>query len=163
MIPEDSVGKIVEENIGITVIEMIATTEAGIGLEKDHFSGDYGGNRTRSTSNSRSRSGSTASTNKDRITFYNCREYDHFVRDYPSSREERDIDQLQQMLNLEEEQTHLLTNAQNSTAEKSQTKSFKLMNGRDGTSAFLPLDSKIGGHINYNSSNVGQFLTSRIS
>ena len=36
---------------------------------------------------------------------YNCREYDHFVRDCPSSREERDLEQLQQMLNVEE-QTH---------------------------------------------------------
>ena len=33
------------------------------------------------------------------------------------------------------------------------------MNGRDGTTTFLPLDSKIGGLINYNSSHVGQFLT----
>ena len=33
------------------------------------------------------------------------------------------------------------------------------MNGRDGTTAFLPLDSKIGGQINYTSSHVGQFLT----
>ena len=35
------------------------------------------------------------------------REYDHFARDCPSSREERDLEQLQQMLNMEvEEQTH---------------------------------------------------------
>ena len=33
------------------------------------------------------------------------------------------------------------------------------MNGRDGTTAFLPLDSKIGGQVNYNSSNIGKFLT----
>ena len=33
------------------------------------------------------------------------------------------------------------------------------MNGRDGTTAFLPLDCKISGQINYNSSNIGQFLT----
>ena len=33
------------------------------------------------------------------------------------------------------------------------------MNVRDGTTAFLPLDSKIGGQINYNSSSIGQFLT----
>ena len=33
------------------------------------------------------------------------------------------------------------------------------MNGRDGTTTFLPLDSKIGGQINYNSSWIGQFLT----
>ena len=41
-----------------------------------------------------------------RISGYNTgREYDHFARDCPISREERDKDQLQQMLNLEE-QTH---------------------------------------------------------
>ena len=37
IIPEDIVDKIAEESIGIIVIEMMATTEAGIGLEKDHF------------------------------------------------------------------------------------------------------------------------------
>ena len=68
-------------------------------------------------SNSRSRSGSRAITNRDRIGCYNCREYDHFAMDCPTSREERDIDRLQQMLNLEEEQTHLLTNTQNSPVE----------------------------------------------
>ena len=34
---------------------------------------------------------------------YNCREYDHFVKDCPNSREERDLEQLQQMLNMEAE------------------------------------------------------------
>ena len=33
------------------------------------------------------------------------------------------------------------------------------MNGRDGTTAFLPLDSKIGGQINHNRPSVEQFLT----
>ena len=33
------------------------------------------------------------------------------------------------------------------------------MNGRDGTTAFLPLDYKIGGQINYNRPSIGQFLT----
>ena len=62
------------------------------------------------------------------------------------------------MLNLEEDQTCLLTNTEQSSRE-SQNKSFKLMNGRDGTTAFLPLDSKIGGQINYNRHSVGQFLS----
>ena len=31
--------------------------------------------------------------------------YDHFVRDCPTSREEKEIEQLQQMLNLGDEQT----------------------------------------------------------
>ena len=33
------------------------------------------------------------------------------------------------------------------------------MNGRDGTTAFLPLDSKIGGQVSCDRPNVGQFLT----
>ena len=67
----------------------------------------YSGNRARSASSSRSRSASRASTDRNRIRCYKCREYDHFASDCPTSREERDLDQLQQMLNLEEEeQTH---------------------------------------------------------
>ena len=81
------------------------------------FLGNYGSNRTRSMSNGRLRSESRASTNRDQMRCYNCREYDHFTRDFPTSREERDIDQLQQILNLEEEQTHLLINTQNSPVE----------------------------------------------
>ena len=48
-------------------------------------------------------SGSRASTNRDRIRCYACREYDHFMRDCPNSREERDLEQLQHMLNMEEQ------------------------------------------------------------
>ena len=32
------------------------------------------------------------------------------------------------------------------------------MNGRDGTTAFLPLDSRIGGQGRYNHPTVGQFF-----
>ena len=41
----------------------------------------------------------------DTIHCYKCREYDHFARDCPTSREEKEIEQLQQMLNLGDEQT----------------------------------------------------------
>ena len=37
IITEVTVDKIAEENIGIMILERIATTEVGIGLEKDHF------------------------------------------------------------------------------------------------------------------------------
>ena len=63
----------------------------------------YGNGRDRSSSNDRSRSGSRASANRDRIRCYACREYDHFVRDCPNSREERDLEQLQHMLNMKEQ------------------------------------------------------------
>ena len=33
------------------------------------------------------------------------------------------------------------------------------MNGRDGTTTFLPLDSRIGGQVGHDRSNVRQFLT----
>ena len=59
--------------------------------------------RDRSSSNNRSRSGSRASTNRDRIRCYACREYDHFARNCPNPREERDLEQLQHMLNMEEQ------------------------------------------------------------
>ena len=61
------------------------------------------------------------------------------------------------MLNLEaEEQTHLLTSRQDSPTQN-YMESFKLMNARNGTTTFLPLDSKIGGPNNY--PTIGQFLT----
>ena len=139
---------------------MMATTEGRNRSRERSFSGNYGSNRTRSTSNSRLRSGSRPSTNRDRIRCYYCREYDHFMRDCPTSRKEREIEQSQQMLNLEEDQIHLCCNKYaEQSSRKSQSKSFKLMNCRHGTTTFLPLDSKIGGQINYNRPSVGQFLT----
>ena len=41
--------------------------------------------------------------NRDRIRYYACREYDLFARNCPTSREERDLKQLQHMLNMEEQ------------------------------------------------------------
>ena len=61
----------------------------------------------RSISNSRSRSGSRASTNRDRIRCFECREYDHFARDCPTTQADREVEQIQQMFNREEDQTLL--------------------------------------------------------
>ena len=55
---------------------------------------NYGNHRNRSTSNSRSRSGSIAITNRDRIQSYKCRECNRFTKDCPTSREEKEIEQL---------------------------------------------------------------------
>ena len=44
-----------------------------------------------------------SSLSRDRIRCYVCREYDHFARDCPNSREERDLEQLQHMLSMEEQ------------------------------------------------------------
>ena len=43
-------------------------------------------------SNSRSRSGSRVSSNRDRIRYYKCREYHHLAKDCPTSKEEREIE-----------------------------------------------------------------------
>ena len=47
--------------------------------------------------------GPRANTNRDRIRCYMCREYNHFARDCPNSREESDLQQLQHMVNMEEQ------------------------------------------------------------
>ena len=114
--PEGMKDKIIERNT-----ENNRCNEYDRGRDRSRertFSRNYGNKRDRHSSNSRSRSASQASTNRDRIRCNNCREYDHFVRDCPNSREERDLEQLQQMLNLEaEEQTHSLTSRQDSPTQ----------------------------------------------
>ena len=73
------------------------------------FSRNNNSNRRndRSICNSRSRSGSRVSTKRDRMRCYKCREYDHFTKDCPTSKEERNIEQIQQMFNQDEEQASL--------------------------------------------------------
>ena len=68
-----------------------------------NFTRNYNNSRDRSSINSRLRSGSRASTNRDRIRCYSCKEYDHFMRNCTKSRDERNLEQLQQMFNMEEE------------------------------------------------------------
>ena len=63
----------------------------------------------RSTSNGRSRSGSRVSTNRDRIRCFKCREYNHFAREYPARQENRETEQIQQMLSLDDDHTILQT------------------------------------------------------
>ena len=58
----------------------------------------------RSISNSRSKSGSWATTNRHRIRCSDCREYDHFARDYLTTQANREAEQIQQMFNMDEEQ-----------------------------------------------------------
>ena len=64
---------------------------------------------SRSIRNSRSRSGSRATTNRDRIRCFECREYDHFARDCLTIQANREAGQIQQMFNMDEDQTILQT------------------------------------------------------
>ena len=61
--------------------------------------------------------------NRDRLKCYKQGEYDHFMRDCPTSGEEKEIEQLQQMLNLGNEQTSpksLKTDMDNFSRESSE-------------------------------------------
>ena len=69
----------------------------------------YSGNFSRNNRNrsSKSRSGLRASTNRDRIRYFKCREYDHFGKDCPNSQREKEPELIQQMYNLDEGKTPL--------------------------------------------------------
>ena len=60
-------------------------------------------------SNSRLGSGSRASINRDRIRCFKCREYDRFAMECPTRQESREMEQIQQMFNMDEDQTILQT------------------------------------------------------
>ena len=59
--------------------------------------------------NSRLRSGSRESMNRERIRCFKCREYDHFVRAWPTRQESREMEQIQQMFYIDKDQTILQT------------------------------------------------------
>ena len=90
-------------------------------------------------------SGLRANTNRDRIRCNKCKEYGHFTKDCPTSREEKEIEQLQQMHNLEDEQVSLkslVTNTQDNfsmvnSEESFKTGTFKLMKGRSDSHHIL--------------------------
>ena len=104
-ISEDMVDKVIRENCRN---EWYGSNNTDRNRSRERtLTRSYGNGRDRSSSNDRSRSGSKASTNRDRIRCYAHREYDHFVRDCPNSREERDLEQLQHMLNMEEQDHRL--------------------------------------------------------
>ena len=84
--------------------------------------------------------------NRDRIRCYECREYDHFARDCPNSREERDLEHLQHMLNMEEQEHR------DPPMHSSDEDSRSPLN-------FLPIDFKAGGPSEDSHPTVGQYLT----
>ena len=62
--------------------------------------------RSNGSSGSRSRSGSRVGTNRNRIRCFKFKEYDHFTKDCPNLQTEEEPEQIQQMYNLDEEQTN---------------------------------------------------------
>ena len=130
------------------------------------FSRNFGNDRNnRSTSNSRSRSESRASTETE-SRCYKCSEYDHFTTDSPTSREERELEHLQQMLNLDDEPTSLkswVTTTHDNLKEKSwrrsKTGTFKLIEHKNEPTTFLPLSTNKGGQVNFINSKDNYYLT----
>ena len=100
-ISEGTVDKIIEKVTEMK--DMVITIEIGIDQRKGLLQGVTVMEEIEAPAMTGLRSGSRASTNRDRIRCYACREYDHFVRDCPNSKEERDLEQLQHMLNMEEQ------------------------------------------------------------
>ena len=49
------------------------------------------------------------STNRDSIRCFECRGYDHFARECPTRRENRETEQIQQVFSLDDDQTLLQT------------------------------------------------------
>ena len=78
--------------------------EIGVGHMRDKIEAE-----DRSISNSRSRSGSRATTNRDRIRCFECSKYNHFTRDCLTTQVNREAEQIQQKLNMDEDQTILQT------------------------------------------------------
>ena len=61
----------------------------------------------RSFNNCTIRSGSRATANRDRIRYFECREYDHFARDCLNTQANREAEQIQQMFNMDKNKTIL--------------------------------------------------------
>ena len=125
------------------------------------FSGNINNRRNnRSISNSRSRSVLRVSINRDRNRCYNCGEYDHFMKDCPTSKVEREIEQMQQIFNLDEGQTSFKTLATGmyDSLDKNKffrrynttTRPLKCIEGRNDPTTFLPLSTNVGRQIRLN-------------
>ena len=98
--------KIIIETDSEVILEIKVMKETGV----DHMVGRLWDNNRRddrSVSNSRSRSGLRASTNRGRIRCFECWEYDHFTRDCPTTQTDREVEQIQQLFNMDKDQTLL--------------------------------------------------------
>ena len=97
---DKTVGVSTETATGMTVME-----EVGTGPERGHFPEIMAIIELEAQAIVDPGQDPEPSTNRDRICCYKCREYDHIVRDGPTSREKGEVEQLQRMLNLGDEQT----------------------------------------------------------
>ena len=97
------------------------------------------------------------------IRCYECREYDHFTKDCPTSREERELE-LQQMFNLDDEQTSLkplVANMHgNSISSENNLRPGDLNLQKVGmTPLHLPPSTNKGGQVNTNRPKHNRYLT----
>ena len=82
--------KIVEEDI--EMIDIMTTIEAKTGQEKGYLQEIIIITEIEVQITADPGQAPGANTNRDRIRCYNCREYDHFARDCPNSREEGELE-----------------------------------------------------------------------
>ena len=76
-------------------LETKSTIEIGLGHMRD---------KIRTEVLVRSRSGLRATTNRDRIRCFECREYDHFMIDCSTTQGNGEVEQIQQMINMDTDQ-----------------------------------------------------------
>ena len=88
-----------------------------------------------------------ASTNRDRIRCFKCRKYNHFTKDCPHSETEREPEQIQQMYNLDENQIALKVLVADTYKIRWHYRSLKLIKGKNGTTTFFTLNTKIDGPV----------------
>ena len=116
-------------------------------------------------SSSRSRSESGVSINRDRTRHYKFREYNHFAKDCSTIKIE-ETNQIQQIFNLDKMQASLkplATDTYDSLncvgfIRGNKIRIFKLIEGKNGLTTFLPLNTNIGGHIKPNRNKENRYL-----
>ena len=102
---EEGGNKVTEVKISEVDIEVTNRNEdfgrSRISSGERQYSSNF---RKNNQSSCRSRSGLRASTYRDRIRYFKCREYDDFAKDCPNSDIEKEqSEQMQQMFNLKED------------------------------------------------------------
>ena len=86
---EEIIGRILGKGIDVTEIIIMIELGIGIGQETEILQGVMEGIEALTAVDPDQVPEQT--TNRDKIRCYECREYDHFARDCPNSREERDF------------------------------------------------------------------------